>query len=674
MRDGVRPSKIAHMMPMAVRTRATSPAVLVVVLLVAMSMVLAPSGAKADDGSSPPLGPADPPRETVTFTTPGQHVYTVPDGITRVDVVAVGGEGGHSADRRGGRAARISGTLDVTPGQVLYAVVGSSASGAAPGANGGGAAGGGGCPAPPGAGGGASDVRTVALGQAGGAGSRVLVAGGGGGAGTLGTSGGAADSTYLYGGPRGRGGGNPTLGGFGGVHGVGGVGGAGGSLVPGGFPAGMAGRGEAPRVTFSTPGLPAQAGPLAVSSTATFKQDDQGGGPVSFTNCPASCAWTDGDWSSPAPGSWGGDIGYATTQRWASAAQISPDFLQAFVSGRPGPAGSATDLGKPFLLLNFAHYNILTRGVTPTAIALQTVVTVQPPAGAPVAFRLLGPQAIPVSVLETDNSPPCDPRFQRSTTPCDDVFRLDTEVRATTTANGVTWHFELLGWRTPEGMFENQLSTEESQVTQADLYGMITVDTNPTASTLSVDGSVAGFPMLTLTTAPVPQTGGTVTFTDAGAPIEGCTDLAVGTVDGVTTCTPTGPVVGVRTFGARFNGGVGYAASQAEPVEFAGVMPQTVVFDAPTGLTYGDDDVALGATASSGLAVTYSSSTPAVCATNEGDLQVLAAGTCTITAAQAGDAAFAPAQQSRTFEIDPATLTVTAVSYTHLTLPTTERV
>ena len=43
---------------------------------------------------------------------------------------------------RAGRGARVTATLDVTPGQTLYAVVGGSASGTTPGFNGGGAAGG----------------------------------------------------------------------------------------------------------------------------------------------------------------------------------------------------------------------------------------------------------------------------------------------------------------------------------------------------------------------------------------------------------------------------------------------------------------------------------------------------------------------------------------------------
>jgi hypothetical protein len=575
-----------------------------------------------------PDGALAAPVATVTFTAPGEHAYTVPAGVTRVDVVAVGGEGARTPDRRGGRAAHIVGTLDVTPGQTLYAEVGTSASGTTPGANGGGEAGGtvAECAKTPGAGGGATDVRTIALDQPGSAESRVLVAGGGGGAVTLGSNGG--DIWQLYGGHRGQGGGSLTLGGFGGVGGVGGKGGAGGqtdgtsttggrgavgvagagsgcgggggggygggggggvgpaggnagggggggSLVPSGRPAGMAAHGEAPSVSFTTPGLPIQDGPLRITSSHTFRQDDRGGGPVPFANCDSNCKFIDrDDLSGPAPGTWGYDFGYASTQAWATAAQIDADFSQAAVSVQPGPAGAPADVGQPFLLADFAHYNIQIHETPPSELGIQTVLTVQPPAGPPAVFSLLGAKAIPLDFIETLNVPPCDPAIQVSSTPCDDAFTL-RDFAATTAVGGVTWHFTLLGWRTPQGTFQRTFSTEEDHVSQADIYGQVTVDTNPTTSTLAVDGSAPTSPVLTLTTTPVPQTGGTVTFTDGGAPIAGCTEVPVDAADGVTTCTPANVSPGAHTFAGSFNGGIGYAVSGAAPVPFNTLPPTT---------------------------------------------------------------------------------------------------
>jgi len=653
---------------------------------------------------------------TVTFTSSGEHVYTVPDGVTRVDVVAIGGQGAGStvSQGRAGRGGRIVGTLDVTPGQTLYAEVGGNASGVTPGANGGGAAGGaaGQCNGTPGAGGGATDVRTVAVDQSGSDQSRVLVAGGGGGGATLGTTGGASDVFHLYGGHRGLGGGSSSLGGFGGAGGAGGKGGAGGltdatsttggvgqagtagagsgcgggggggyggggggaagasagggggggSLVPGGFPAGMAARGDTPSVTFTAPGVPAPTGPLSMTSVQSLRQNSQGDGPVTFVNCPASCLWRDGDSSTTAPGSYGGDIGYASAENWGAASFKVPDFNQSFVSVRPAPTGSPADLGKPFLLSSLAHYNNPIRGDSPTALGIQTLLTVQPPEGPPAVFHLRGAHTIPLDFLETDNTPPCDPSIQVSSIPCDDRFSVNSQgdYTATTTAGGVTWHFALLGWRTPQGTFVPHLATEEEHVTQADLYAEVTVDTNPTTSTLSVDGTTPTSPELRMTTTPVPQTGGTVTFTDGGASIAGCTDVPVDASGGATTCTPTGVSPGGHTFAAHFSGAIGYAASDAAPVPYTVLTPQTVTFAAPSAVTYGDADVALGATASSGLPVTYDSSTPDVCTTTAGALHVVAAGTCTVTASQAGDSTYSPAAQSRTFDIGKATLTVTA--------------
>src|SRR5207237_886282 len=146
-------------------------------------------------------------------------------------------------------------------------------------------------------------------------------------------------------------------------------------------------------------------------------------------------------------------------------------------------------VGAPFLLSYFAHYNVAIRGDSPTALGLQTLLSVQPPAGPPAVFRMLGSHIIPLNFLETDNTPPCDPSIQESSTPCDDRWTFEP-VTSTTTAGGVTWHFAVLGWRTSTGGFNRSFSSEEEHVTQRDIYGQITVDTNPTTSTLTVDGTV----------------------------------------------------------------------------------------------------------------------------------------------------------------------------------------
>lgn len=146
-----------------------------------------------------------------TFGSVGaEQTFVVPEGVTSIGVVAVGGRGGDGGPYfvahggQGGFGARVRAQLEVTPGQVLYirvggngvsAVVGSNA--AAPGGfNGGGSGGSNGGAgvnggAGSGGGGGATDIRLCPGSHVGACpggvpntlASRILVAGGGGGAG-----------------------------------------------------------------------------------------------------------------------------------------------------------------------------------------------------------------------------------------------------------------------------------------------------------------------------------------------------------------------------------------------------------------------------------------------------------------------------------------------------------
>jgi len=64
---------------------------------------------------------------------------------------------------------------------------------------------------------------------------------------------------------------------------------------------------------------------------------------------------------------------------------------------------------------------------------------------------------------------------------------------------------------------------------------------------------------------------------------------------------------------------------------------QTIIFDALADKTYGDADFALTATASSGLDVTFSSLTTAVCTVAGDTVTLMGAGLCTVRASQPGD-------------------------------------
>ena len=128
-------------------------------------------------------------KKVFTFTG-SEQTFTVPDGVHRVALAAIGGAGGDAAGASGGEGAALTGGATVvTPGQTLYIEVGgngqSQAEGGAGGFNGGGAAtgeGGGG-------GGGATDVRTSPRADGLSPDTRLIVAAGGGGAGGTGPEG-----------------------------------------------------------------------------------------------------------------------------------------------------------------------------------------------------------------------------------------------------------------------------------------------------------------------------------------------------------------------------------------------------------------------------------------------------------------------------------------------------
>jgi outer membrane protein OmpA-like peptidoglycan-associated protein len=97
---------------------------------------------------------------------------------------------------------------------------------------------------------------------------------------------------------------------------------------------------------------------------------------------------------------------------------------------------------------------------------------------------------------------------------------------------------------------------------------------------------------------------------------------------------------------------------------FAGPLTkaaQSITFAQPTSpSTYSTNQIVLGATASSGLAVTYTTSTTSVCSVDSsGSVTLLAAGTCTISAAQAGDEIYLAASSvQRSITVNPATQSI----------------
>ena len=97
----------------------------------------------------------------------------------------------------------------------------------------------------------------------------------------------------------------------------------------------------------------------------------------------------------------------------------------------------------------------------------------------------------------------------------------------------------------------------------------------------------------------------------------------------------------------------------------ASTSPQSITFGSLANSTLAQSPVAVFATASSGLPVSFSSLTASVCSVAGSSVSLLATGTCTIQADQAGNVNFdpaAPVQQSFTVSKNAQTITFTAPS------------
>jgi hypothetical protein len=128
----------------------------------------------------------------------------------------------------------------------------------------------------------------------------------------------------------------------------------------------------------------------------------------------------------------------------------------------------------------------------------------------------------------------------------------------------------------------------------------------------------------------------------AGTP--GCT------VSGVTYSKAESGVVlrATRTSGNNVAAGTSAAFT-------VGKANQTIAFAALVARTLGDPAFAVSATASSGLAVAFTSITPAACAVGGTSVTLMAAGSCTVRASQGGDGTFnAAADVDQSFTVSPA--------------------
>ena len=130
------------------------------------------------------------------------------------------------------------------------------------------------------------------------------------------------------------------------------------------------------------------------------------------------------------------------------------------------------------------------------------------------------------------------------------------------------------------------------------------------------------------------------------------------TVSGVTvtivaagTCTIQASQAGNATFAPAPSVSRSFTVSKAN---------QTITFAALAARVYGAAPFALSATASSGLAVSFASTTTAVCTVSGNTVTIVAAGTCTIQASQAGNGNYnAATAVNKSFSVAKAGQTIT---------------
>lgn len=125
------------------------------------------------------------------------------------------------------------------------------------------------------------------------------------------------------------------------------------------------------------------------------------------------------------------------------------------------------------------------------------------------------------------------------------------------------------------------------------------------------------------------------------------------TLSAAGTCTLTASQAGNTTYSAAPIVSYSFTVASATGV----VLPtQTISFANPGAQTLGVAPAALVASSDASLSVSLASSTPSVCSVSGSTLTLVAAGTCTVTANQAGDSAFAAAATvSHSFAVtDPA--------------------
>jgi hypothetical protein len=172
--------------------------------------------------------------------------------------------------------------------------------------------------------------------------------------------------------------------------------------------------------------------------------------------------------------------------------------------------------------------------------------------------------------------------------------------------------------------------------------------------------SPAFSPLTTSYTASVPNTTSSITVTPTVTDTTATIKVNGTAVASGTASESIALAVGTNTITTVVTAQDGTSASTYTVSVFREYETQTLSFGALPAATYGDSPISLSATSSSGLAVSYASSDPAVATISGNLLSITGAGSVTITASQPGDGNFsAAADVPRTLVVNKASQTIT---------------
>src|SRR5208337_1493118 len=222
-----------------------------------------------------------------------------------------------------------------------------------------------------------------------------------------------------------------------------------------------------------------------------------------------------------------------------------------------------------------------------------------------------------------------------NTSPAVDAVPL-SPINYCTDTNGNAVSTDQRGVGRPQGLACDMGAFELGQ-TQAGQTGQAITFTQLAPATASYNST---FPVAAESTSGLTVTlsldSGSTSVCSLGAPVVAgvVTSATVTMLSGTGTCT----IFALQSGNATYS-----AAALQQTSAVAQQTGQTIAFGALSNQVLGTAPFTVSATASSGLAVSFASTTPAVCTVSGATVTLVAVGTCTIQATQAGDANYVAA-------------------------------